>query len=50
MYRMGLMALIANDTPGVNRDKLVFDIYELWMEYKENSTTGPKVVKNFDKV
>lgn len=26
MYRMGLMALIASDIPGVNRDKLSFEI------------------------
>ncbi|KVH93727.1 HD domain-containing protein [Cynara cardunculus var. scolymus] len=102
MYRMGLMALIASDAPGVNRDKCIKmaivhdiaedgvpkleksrrekealdhmckllgggprgadtlflfllyitaeEIYELWMEYEENSTTEAKVVKDFDKI
>lgn len=27
MYRMGLMALIASDIPGLNRDKLSFVIH-----------------------
>ncbi|KAJ9557770.1 hypothetical protein OSB04_012384 [Centaurea solstitialis] len=98
MYRMGLMALIASDAPGVNRDKCIKmaivhdiaeaivgditpsdgvpkleksrrekealdhmckllgggpraeEIYELWMEYEENSTKEAKVVKDFDKL
>ncbi|KAI3524262.1 hypothetical protein L1887_02915 [Cichorium endivia] len=98
MYRMGLMALIASDTPGINRDKCIKmaivhdiaeaivgditpsdgipkleksrmekealdhmckllgggpraeEIYELWMEYEENSTNEAKVVKDFDKI
>ncbi|KAI3739676.1 hypothetical protein L2E82_30087 [Cichorium intybus] len=87
MYRMGLMALIASDTPGINRDMLegtihymgsqswkrvewrkkhlticanflvedhkcitTEEIYELWMEYEENSTNEAKVVKDFDKI
>ncbi|KAI3751993.1 hypothetical protein L2E82_23091 [Cichorium intybus] len=98
MYRMTLMAVIASDTPRINRDKLGFssrmnnlyhallesiqtaerllwlnlisfpsssrcikmaivhdiaeaeEIYELWMEYEENSTNEAKVVKDFDKI
>ncbi|XP_077238224.1 metal-dependent phosphohydrolase [Tasmannia lanceolata] len=98
MYRMGLMALIAADIPGINRDRCVKmaivhdiaeaivgditpsdgvpkeeksrreqealdhmcmllgersrakEIYELWMEYEENSSPEAKVVKDFDKV
>lgn len=92
------MALIASDTPGINRDKCIKmaivhdiaeaivgditpsdgipkleksrmekealdhmckllgggpraeEIYELWMEYEENSTNEAKVVKDFDKI
>ncbi|KAK6942363.1 HD domain [Dillenia turbinata] len=61
MYRMGLMALISSDIPGVDRDKcvkmaIVHDIAEakeiadLWMEYEENSSPEAKVVKDFDKL
>ncbi|XP_048227988.1 5'-deoxynucleotidase HDDC2 isoform X2 [Ricinus communis] len=61
MYRMGLMALIAPDIPGIDRDKcvkmaIVHDIAEakeisqLWMEYEENSSPEAKIVKDFDKV
>lgn len=30
MYRMGLMALISSDTPGVNRDKLAFFLLNIY--------------------
>ncbi|KAI3701033.1 hypothetical protein L2E82_45676 [Cichorium intybus] len=75
MYRMGLMALIASDTPVSKQQRLLWlnlisfpsssrcikmaivhdiaeaeEIYELWMEYEENSTNEAKVVKDFDKV
>lgn len=29
MYRMGLMALIAADLPGVDRDRLIFPHYDI---------------------
>ncbi|KAJ8750880.1 hypothetical protein K2173_016061 [Erythroxylum novogranatense] len=98
MYRMGLMALVAPDIPGINRDRcvkmaIVHDIaeaivgditpmdgiskteksrreqealdhmckligggpraqemFDLWMEYEENSSSEAKLVKDFDKV
>ncbi|KAG6770126.1 hypothetical protein POTOM_025796 [Populus tomentosa] len=46
MYRMGLMALIAPDIPGIDPKEMI----ELWNEYEENSTPEAKIVKDFDKV
>ncbi|KAJ0523024.1 putative HD/PDEase domain, 5'-deoxynucleotidase YfbR/HDDC2 [Helianthus annuus] len=51
MYRMGLMALIANDTPGVNRDKcikmaIVHDIAEAIVGDITPSDGVPKAEKS----
>lgn len=51
MYRMGLMALIASDTPGVNRDKcikmaIVHDIAEAIVGDITPSDGVPKVEKS----
>ncbi|XP_071926318.1 5'-deoxynucleotidase hdd1-like isoform X2 [Coffea arabica] len=61
MYRMALMALIASDLPGVNRERCIKiaivhdiaeaeEIKELWEEYENNSSLEANLVKDFDKV
>uniref|UniRef100_M4ETK7 5'-deoxynucleotidase n=1 Tax=Brassica campestris TaxID=3711 RepID=M4ETK7_BRACM len=61
MYRMGLMALISSDIPGVNTDTCIKmaivhdiaeaeEIAELWREYEANASPEAKVVKDFDKL
>ncbi|CAL5350041.1 unnamed protein product [Camellia sinensis] len=63
MYRMALMALIARDLPGVNRERCIKiaivhdiaeaiaeEIKELWAEYENNSSIEANLVKDFDKV
>jgi putative hydrolase of HD superfamily len=34
MYRMGLMALIAPDFPGVDRDKLLFIVFSFFLDFQ----------------
>ncbi|KAK6931424.1 HD domain [Dillenia turbinata] len=61
MYRMALMALVAKDLPGVDRERCIKiaivhdiaeaeEIKELWAEYENNSSVEANLVKDFDKV